>query len=185
MEPKRGGMIPAPVPDLNRTLVDNLALVVGVMGIVIIGLLIATIVLSGRVRRVADAQRSLVSDSKGGSLQQLLDGHLGKVIEVGAKLEELEGLYAQLEVRSRGSLQHVGVVRFNPFDDTGSDQSFAIALLDDRRDGIVLSSLHGRGQTRVFAKPVEGGDSKHQLSDEEAQAIRIAVEGSPPAPSGS
>ena len=178
-------MIPAPVPDLNRTLVDNLALVVGILGIVIIGLLIATIVLSGRVRRAADAQRSLVSDSNGGSLQQLLDGHLGKVIEVGAKLEELERLYAQLEVRSRGSLQHVGVVRFNPFDDTGSDQSFAIALLDDRRDGIVLSSLHGRGQTRVFAKPVEGGDSKHQLSDEEAQAIRIAVEGSPPAPSGS
>jgi hypothetical protein len=134
------------------------------------------------LRRPNDAYRSLVSDNQGGSLQQLLDGHLGKVIEVGAKMEELERLYAQLEVRSRGSLQHVGVVRFNPFEDTGSDQSFAIALLDDRRDGIVLSSLHGRGQTRMFAKPVEGGESKHQLSDEEAQAIRIAVEGSPPAP---
>jgi hypothetical protein len=176
-------MIPAPVPDLNRTIVDNLALVVGVMGIVIVGLVIATIVLSRRVRRAKDAYGSLVSDSQGGSLQQLLDGHLGKVIEVGAKMEEMERLYAQLEARSRGSLQHVGVVRFNPFEDTGSDQSFAIALLDDRRDGIVLSSLHGRGQTRVFAKPVEAGESTHQLSDEEAQAIRIAVEGSPPAPS--
>jgi hypothetical protein len=176
-------MIPAPVPDLNRTLVDNLALVVGVLGVVIIGLLIASLVLSRRVRRANDAYRSLVSDSQGGSLQQLLDSHLGKVIEVGAKMEELDRLYAQLESRSRGSLQHVGVVRFNPFEDTGSDQSFAIALLDDRRDGIVLSSLHGRGQTRVFAKPVEGGESTHQLSDEEAQAIRIAVEGSPPAAS--
>ena len=176
-------MIPAPVPDLNRTLVDNLALVVGVIAIVIIVLAIATLVLSRRVRRANEAYRSLVSDNQGGSLQQLLDGHLGKVIEVGAKMETLETLYEQLETRSRGSLQHVGVVRFNPFEDTGSDQSFAIALLDDRRDGIVLSSLHGRGQTRVFAKPVEGGESKHQLSDEEAQAIRIAVEGSPPAPS--
>ena len=176
-------MIPAPVPDLNRTLVDNLALVVGAMGIVIIGLLISVVLLSRRVRRANDAYRSLVSDNQGGSLQQLLDGHLGKVIEVGAKMEELDNLYAQLEVRSRGSLQHVGVVRFNPFEDTGSDQSFAIALLDDRRDGIVLSSLHGRGQTRMFAKPVEGGESKHQLSEEEAQAIRIAVGGSPPAPS--
>jgi uncharacterized protein DUF4446 len=154
-----------------------------VLGILIIGLLIATLVLSSRLRGANDAYRSLVSDSQGGSLQQLLDGHLGKVIEVGAKMEELDRLYAQLEVRSRGSLQHVGVVRFNPFEDTGSDQSFAIALLDDRRDGLVLSSLHGRGQTRIFAKPVEGGESTHQLSDEEAQAIRIAVEGSPPAPS--
>jgi hypothetical protein len=176
-------MIPAPVPDLNRTLLDNLALVIGVMGVVIIGLVIVAIVHSRRIRRYADAYRALVSDSKGVSLQQLLNSHLGKVIEVGAKAEELSKLYESLEARSRGSLQHIGMVRFNPFEDTGSDQSFAIALLDDRRDGIVLSSLHGRGQTRVFAKPVEGGESKHQLSDEEAQAIRIAVEGARPAPS--
>jgi hypothetical protein len=96
-------------------------------------------------------------------------------------MEELGAMYETLETRSRGSLQHVGMVRFNPFEDTGSDQSFAIALLDDRRDGIVLSSLHGRGQTRIFAKPVEGGESKHQLSDEEAQAIRVAIEGGRPA----
>ena len=175
-------MIPAPVQDLNRTLVDNLALVVGTMGVIILALGVAVIVQSRRIRRATDAYRSLVSDSQGGSLQQLLDSHLGKVIEVGAKAEELSRMYETLEARSRGSLQHVGIVRFNPFEDTGSDQSFAIALLDDRRDGIVLSSLHGRGQTRVFAKPVEGGESSHQLSDEEAQAISLAVEGSPPAP---
>jgi hypothetical protein len=162
---------------------DNLALVIGVMGVVIIGLVVFAIIQSRRVRRSADAYRSLVSDGQGGSLQQLLDGHLSKVIEVGARMEELTELYEALESRSRASLQHVGVVRFNPFEDTGSDQSFAIALLDDRRDGIVLSSLHGRGQTRVFAKPVEGGESKHQLSDEEAQAIQIAVDGARPAPS--
>jgi hypothetical protein len=175
-------MIPAPVPDLNRTLQDNLALVVGAIGLVLLVLVVVLIVHSRRIRQATDAYRSLVSDSQGGSLQQLLDSHLGKVIEVGTKMEELSALYETLETRSRGSLQHVGMVRFNPFEDTGSDQSFAIALLDDRRDGIVLSSLHGRGQTRVFAKPVEGGTSSHQLSDEEAQAIRVAVEGGRPAP---
>jgi len=159
---------------------DNLAPVIGVMGVVIIGLAIVAVVQGRRIRRATDAYRSLTSDSQGVSLQHLLDSHLGKVIEVGSKMEELAKLYDGLEVRSRGSLQHVGVVRFNPFEDTGSDQSFAIALLDDRSDGLVLSSLHGRGQTRVFAKPVEGGESTHQLSDEEAQAIRVAVEGGRP-----
>jgi hypothetical protein len=175
-------MIPAPVPDLNRTLVENLALVVGLLGVVIIGLVVFAVVQAARLRRATAAYRTLVSDSQGGSLQQLLDAHLGKVVEVGAQLERLSQLHEYLEVRSRGSLQHVGLVRFNPFEDTGSDQSFAIALLDDRRDGIVISSLHGRGQTRVFAKPVEGGESKHTLSDEEAQAIQIAVEGARPTP---
>jgi hypothetical protein len=175
-------MIPAPVSDLNRALVDNLALVVGVLGVLIIGLAAFAFMQARRLRQATDAYRSLVSDGEGGSLQQMLDAHLGKVVEVGAQLERLTQLHEYLEVRSRGSLQHVGLVRFNPFEDTGSDQSFAIALLDDRRDGIVLSSLHGRGQTRVFAKPVEGGESKHTLSDEEAQAIRIAVEGARPIP---
>jgi len=176
-------MIPAPVPELNRTLVDNLALVVVVFAAVLIGLVVVAVVQSSRLRAATRAYRSLVSDSEGGSLQQLLDTHISKVVEVGARMEKLAELNEYLEVRSRGSLQHIGLVRFNPFEDTGSDQSFAIALLDDRRDGIVLSSLHGRGQTRVFAKPVEGGESTHTLSDEEAQAIRIAVEGTRPVPS--
>jgi hypothetical protein len=176
-------MIPAPVPDLNRTLVDNLALVVGLLAVVIIGLIVVAVVQAARLRKATQAYRALVSDTQGGSLQQLLDAHIARVVEVGTKLEQLAELHEHLEARSRGSLQHIGVVRFNPFEDTGSDQSFAIALLDDRRDGIVLSSLHGRGQTRVFAKPVEGGESKHTLSDEEAQAIRIAVEGTRPVPS--
>ena len=176
-------MIPAPVPDLNRILVDNLALVVGLLAAGLIGLAVAAVIQSARLRRATQAYRSLVSDTQGGSLQQLLDAHISRVVDVGARLEKLAELHEYLEVRSRGSLQHVGMVRFNPFEDTGSDQSFAIALLDDRRDGIVLSSLHGRGQTRLFAKPVEGGESKHTLSDEEAQAIRIAVEGTQPPPS--
>src|SRR5439155_24411397 len=115
-------------------------------------------------------------------LQQILDGHIGQVQETSGRMDELSRLYQYLEQRTRGSLQHIGLVRFNPFEDTGSDQSFAIALLDDRRDGIVVSSLHGRANTRVFAKPVENGTSRHTLSSEEADAIRIAVEGTTPVP---
>jgi hypothetical protein len=89
----------------------------------------------------------------------------------------MEKAHAGLEHRAVTSLQHIGLVRYNPFEDTGSDQSFAIALLDGERDGIVISSLHGRANTRVFAKPVQGGASPHALSAEEEQAIRIAVSG--------
>jgi hypothetical protein len=92
-------------------------------------------------------------------------------------LAELDERYAQLETRSRGSLQHVGLVRFNPFSDTGSDQSFAIALLDDERSGIVVSSLHGRDGTRIFAKPIRAGKATHPLSAEEQQALAIAFAG--------
>jgi hypothetical protein len=172
-----------PLSELNRILADNLALALVAIGGVLVILLIAVAVQGARLGHALRAYQALGGDSQGVSLPQLLESHMARVGEVSSRLEQLARLHDYLEVRSRGSLQHIGLVRFNPFEDTGSDQSFAIALLDDRRDGIVISSLHGRGTTRLFAKPVDAGESRHALSDEEAQAIRIAVEGTSPIPS--
>ncbi|MGH2429372.1 MAG: DUF4446 family protein [Candidatus Limnocylindria bacterium] len=166
--------------DLNRLLADNLALVVGVMAAVIVLLIVALVAQGIRLGRAVRAYRQLVSNGSGGSLHEVLDAHIGQVGVVGRRLDELQALHELIEHRTLTSLQHIGLVRFNPFEDTGSDQSFAIALLDDERDGIVLSSLHGRTNTRLFAKPVSNGASPHNLSDEETQAIRIAVEGTRP-----
>ena len=168
--------------DLNRLLSDNLAIVVGAAAAILVILLIAVLIQSLRLRRATRAYGALVQGADGGNLQHVLDQHIGQVRQVSSRLDDLNTMTEYLEQRTRGSLQHIGLVRFNPFDDTGSDQSFAIAMLDDRRDGIVISSLHGRANTRVFAKPVENGTSRHALSDEEADAIRIAVEGTTPAP---
>lgn len=73
------------------------------------------------------------------------------------------------------AVQRVGVVRYNPFEDTGSNQSFVLAMLDARGDGFVLSSLHSRQATRIFLKPVTGGKADSAVSEEEAEAIRIAA----------
>jgi hypothetical protein len=163
--------------ELNRFLVDNLVVVVSALTALILVLLVLALLQSIRLRRAVRAYRALVRGSGEGTLGDVLESHVARVEDVRARLEELDQRHADLQRVSQTSLQHIGLVRFNPFDDTGSDQSFAIALLDDRRDGLVISSLHGRNNTRVFAKPVEGGSSSHTLSDEETQAIRIAVSG--------
>lgn len=163
--------------ELNRVLADNLAVVVAVLGALLLLLAILVAIQTIRLGRAVRAYRVLVGDGSPGTLAEVLGAQVGQVSDVGQRLGELDALHAELELRTRSSLQHIGLVRFNPFEDTGSDQSFAIALLDDRRDGIVLSSLHGRTNTRVFAKPVESGQSKHALSDEESEAIRIAIAG--------
>ncbi len=180
----RGRYDTAPMADLNRLVSDNLALVVGLLALAVLVLLLLLLALGIRLGRATRAYRALVRSTDGGSLQQVLTGHVDRVDQVARRLEEVNELQTYLERRTRGALQHIGMVRFNPFDDTGGDQSFAIAVLDDRRDGIVLSSLHGRSYTRIFAKPVEEGASRHNLSDEEAQAIRIAVDGTAPIPGG-
>jgi hypothetical protein len=163
--------------ELNRILSENLAIVVGTIGALLAIVLVLLLVQSIRLSRAARRYRRLVGDGSGGTLASVLEEHVGRVNAVGDQLDHLRTLQDLLERRSRGSIQHVGLVRFNPFEDTGSDQSFALALLDEGRDGVVISSLHGRSNTRLFAKPVSGGESAHTLSDEELQAIRIAVDG--------
>ena len=166
------------MPELNRLLADNLALVLGLLAALILVLLVAVAVQGARLRRATRAYREVVRDGNGGrSLHDLLAGNASAVERASERMSDIEAMHGLIDERTRRSLQHIGMVRFNPFDDTGSDQSFAIALLDDRRDGVVISSLHGRSNTRLFAKPVAAGTSPHTLSDEEAQAIRIAVEG--------
>ncbi len=169
------------MPDLDRFLTENLALAFGALTAIILLLLVVTLVQGIRVGRAVRRYRDLVRDGDGGSLHDRLVGSAEQAVRATDRMSEIEALHAGIVERSRRSLQHIGLVRFNPFDDTGSDQSFAIALLDDARDGIVISSLHGRANTRVFAKPVADGASPHNLSDEESQAIRIAVEGTRPA----
>ena len=81
------------------------------------------------------------------------------------------------EASSTKMIQRVGVVRFNPFPDTGGNQSFVVALLNATGDGVVLSSLHARGGTRIYLKQVDGGKAETALSDEEMEAIRRARTG--------
>ncbi|OGZ37215.1 MAG: hypothetical protein A3I88_02325 [Candidatus Portnoybacteria bacterium RIFCSPLOWO2_12_FULL_39_9] len=79
-----------------------------------------------------------------------------------------------LEKMTSLSVQKVGVVRFNPFKEMGGDQSFAIALLDAFNNGLVISSLYAREGTRIYSKPIEAGQSKYALSQEEKEALKKA-----------
>jgi hypothetical protein len=72
------------------------------------------------------------------------------------------------------ALRHVAVVRYDAFGDMGGRLSFSAALLDDQGDGLVLSSINGRSETRTYAKALVGGQSEHTLSPEEQEAITSA-----------
>jgi hypothetical protein len=105
----------------------------------------------------------------------VLERELQRRERVEKDLAALKSETAQLQARTQKSLQRTGVVRFNPYNDVGGDQSFAVALLDGEGDGLVFSSLHGREETRVYAKPVQKGEAKeYSLSEEEKEAIKVA-----------
>lgn len=102
-----------------------------------------------------------------------LDSRLAQVAE---RLEALDSSLRQLAEAQKGCLQKVGMVRYNAFPDVGGELSFSLALLDGRDDGVVLSGLYGREESRIYAKPIRNGTSPINLSDEEKEALRRATE---------
>ena len=92
------------------------------------------------------------------------------------QLQDIDGQLGKVKLNLKTHLQKVGFVRFNPFSATGGDQSFALALLDDKDSGIVLSSLHSRDTTRLYAKTIKNGQAEtgYELSKEELKAIQSA-----------
>ena len=161
--------------DLNALVEPYLAeLVVGLCAVVVL-LLVAVFVLARRTRRTDARLNGLTRGADGHSIEAVLDAHLDKVYAVAGELDELAARMAVLEGAQRRAFQRVGLVRYNPFEETGGNQSFALALLDGAGHGWVLSSLHARSGTRVYAKAIKSGRADAALSEEETAAIQQAM----------
>ena len=161
--------------DIDALVTTNIGLVVG--GLIIVVLTLAAAVV-GLVRRVRGLSRRLESLTRGGdesSLEDVLGTHLDRVRQVVQDVESVSARTTSVERALLGAFSRVGLVRFNPFEDTGGNQSFALALLDGNGDGFVVSSLHARAGTRLYAKSVNRGASDSALSEEEAEALRQAM----------
>jgi hypothetical protein len=133
------------------------------------------LLLTRRTRQLRARLDGLTRGERGSSLEAVLEAHLRRVRDVGDELQAVDQRTSALEARLPAAVQQVGLVRFNPFEDTGSNQSFALALLDGDGNGVVISSLHSRNATRLYVKPVVAATADRAMSDEEAEAIRQAV----------
>ena len=143
---------------------------------VVLLLLVWVALLQRSEARLRSRLRRVLTGGETTSLDQILDQQVQRLDGLSGRLDALTKLHHELEAITQRAIQKVGVVRYNPFSDAGGDQSFAIALLDAEGNGLVVSSLHSRTETRVFAKPVRAGRSTYSLSDEEQQAVKKALE---------
>ncbi len=152
---------------------ENLALVVLILASLLSGWLVF---LQYQVWKFSKKQKQIFAGKKAADLEDVIYEVTKKVQISEKEIEKIKKTLSYHSSITTKSIQKVGLVRFNPFKDTGGDLSFAIALLDLKNNGLVISSLHGREGTRIYSKPVRGGQSQYNLSAEEKQAINLAVE---------
>jgi hypothetical protein len=147
----------------------------GVLLVVVLALALAVVGLIRRTRRLGRRLESITQGSDAQSLEAVLGSHLERVRQVVRDIEAVSARTTVIERDLLGSFGRVGLVRFNPFEDTGGNQSFALALLDGRGDGFVVSSLHSRNGTRIYAKAIGNGTAETALSEEESAALQQAL----------
>jgi hypothetical protein len=148
-------------------------LAIGAAGGASVAMVLALLAINGQ-RRVRRAYRVF----SGGHSEDILTLLQRYITELHALREDVAavGQYGD-HVRDllAGAVTRVATVRYDAFEDMGGHLSYSTAFLDERGNGVVLTAINGRSETRTYAKPVEAGGSPHTLSDEEAAVVAQAL----------
>lgn len=147
-----------------------------ILSVIMIALLIGFVaVLMSNIKLNNRYKKFMNKLGNGKNLEEDLENFMYKVDRVERQNAEITNFCKNLDADVSKCIQKVGVVRYSAFKDTGSDLSFAVALLDEKNSGVVFNGIYSREMSNIYAKPVENGNSKYTLSNEEIEAIEKAI----------
>lgn len=130
-----------------------------------------------RIKNLEDKYYSFIAKFDGNrSIEEVMNSYMKMVKNVNEDNKIIKANILNVERQLNMCVQNIGMVRYNAFDDVGSELSFAIAMLDNQDNGFVINSIYGRTSSNVYAKTIENGTSKVTLSDEEIKAVNKAKE---------
>ena len=144
------------------------------MAVIILLLFIVNLSLFKIIGRVEDKYRRLMKGTNSKNLEEMLLERIDSIEEVKEMSEKAINECEKLEVKMKECIQKVAIMRYKAFEDVGSDLSFSIAMLDDKNDGVILTGIYGRQESTTYAKPVDKGISRYDLSEEELYVLNEA-----------
>jgi len=163
------------MPNFQQFIQNNWLILLQVFLFLLFFILIWNTVLTLKMKKIKKNIQEMFSGNKVTNLEELLLGQAKNIQMLDKDIQELYDISNQINSLAGKGLHKVGMVRFNPFKDVGGDQSFAIALLNGKGNGLTISSLYSREGTRIYSKSITSGESeKHPLTEEEKEAIKIA-----------
>ena len=159
---------------INSIGLNNLLLI---LSIIVIVLLITFLLVLGKVISLNKKYKRFMKKlGSSENLEEDLENYMYRVDRVEKQNADIMNQINGLDKDLKSCIQKVGIVRYSAFQDTGSDLSFTLALLDEHDNGVVFNGIYSREMSNIYAKPVENGNSKYTLSEEEQEAIKRAIE---------
>lgn len=145
------------------------------LAVLVIILFIMLMVTLRSLNKLEGKYRKFMRGVDNKNLEGLITGYLDKIDEVRADTEHMKKLYGELNLKLKECVQKVSVVRYRAFEDVGSDLSFSIALLDEGNSGVIITGIYGRNESTTYAKPIDRGISRYDLSQEEERVLQECI----------
>ncbi|MGG7179203.1 DUF4446 family protein [Clostridium paraputrificum] len=160
---------------LISSLNDYLPYILGGMALIILLLFILVIVLFKSISKLENRYRKLMRGASNKNLEELIVSQLENIEKANANSETALEKCESLSSKMKECVQKVAIMRYKAFEDVGSDLSFSIAILDDNNDGIMLTGIYARQESTTYAKPIDKGISRYDLSEEEICVLNEAI----------
>ncbi|MBU5454870.1 DUF4446 family protein [Caproiciproducens sp. MSJ-32] len=149
-------------------------IIIGLLGIIIL-LFIIVILLHSSINKLEKKYRRFMRGSNNKNLEELITSKLEEIDKSMKVSEEALNKYEELKEEMKSCVNKIAIMRYKAFEDVGSDLSFSIAILDSYNDGIILTGIYSREDSRTYAKPVDKGISRYELSEEETYVLNEAI----------
>ena len=158
------------VEGANLALSNNLAVIVAVLGLVIVVLAGLLFSVKGKLNAL-QAKYDFFTQGEEANIDTVLTKTLNELHKSQTELAVLQEKHAKLQEQVQGCLQNVKLIRYDAFDAMGGEMSYSILLTDAKKDGLLLTSIYGRGESRCYAKDIKGGKSSYPLAEEEQKLL--------------
>ena len=139
-------------------------------------LFISVIISNTRISKMNKNNKEFMKKlGSGKDIKEDLNSYMERVNDIEAEISQIHSYFNQVNNNLKQCIQKVGIVRYNAYKDAGNDLSFAVAILDDKDNGVVFNGIYSREMSNIYAKPIENGKSKYNLTEEEITAIEKAI----------
>jgi hypothetical protein len=152
--------------------INNAQVYITLSLVILVFILIIIIIMNNvSLNRLETRYRKLMRGATNKNIEEMVVSYLDKIDEVKEENEGMKRMYDQIHGELKTCVQKTSVIRYRAFEDVGSDLSFSVALLDGNHDGVILTSIYGRNESTTYAKPIDKGISRYDLSEEEKKVL--------------
>ena len=145
------------------------------LSVIVILLFIIVLVQGKAINNMESRYRKMMRGTSTQNLEELIINNLDSINESEEKSKECLKEIEDLKKKTKSCVQKIAITRYKAFEDIGSDLSFSIAMLDENNDGLILTGIFGRNESTTYAKPVDKGISRYDLSEEELDVLNEAI----------